>query len=372
MAIKILHGDCRAVLRTIPSKSVDCIVTSPPYFGLRSYGVGAENGEIGLEPSLQEYIDTMVRIFRSCRRVLKDDGTLWCNLGDSYAGSTKGGNPEAGSKQGTNKGSQSVGVLYGMSAEAKEAEARRISAGNAALYAAGLKQKDLIGVPWQLAFALRSDGWWLRSDIIYSKANPFPESITDRPTSAHEHVFLLSKSPRYYYDYLAIREDENVPDWDDGTRTFGGVNKHGANIKSGERTTGRIAGARKSRIKYVGEDGIEAEADAENGRNKRNVWTISTEPFPEAHFAVMPTKLIEPCIKAGCRPKGVVLDPFGGAGTVGMVADRLGRDALLIELNLDYIDIAAKRIRQDGGLYLDLSIENGLTREPMIDPSIPK
>ena len=332
--IDILHGDCREVLRTLPTGIFDCCVTSPPYFGLRNYGV---SGQIGLEATPAAFVAELVDVFREVRRVLRDDGTLWLNLGDSYANDSKWGGQTSGKHVRANHGDTGIGR-------------RRQNT--------GLKSKDLIGVPWAVAFALREDGWYLRKDIIWSKPNAMPESVRDRPTSAHEYIFLLSKSERYYYDADAIREAEAVPNWDDGSRVFGGVNKHGANIAHGDRTTGRLATARKRgtpprHAQYSSSDqsGLDDVARGD-GRNKRSVWTIATKPFAEAHFATFPPDLIEPCIKAGCRPViGRVLDPFGGAGTTGLVAARLQRSATLIELNPAYAEMARSRISGDAPLF---------------------
>jgi DNA modification methylase len=333
MGIRVLVGDCRDVLRTLDAESVQCVVTSPPYFGLRDYGIA---GQIGLEATPDAYVAEMVAVFREVRRVLRHDGTLWLNLGDSYNAGRDGGHA-GGKKQ--------------ASLERHKGIAR--SGANVP----SLKPKDLIGIPWRVAFALQADGWWLRSDIIWHKPNPMPESVTDRPTSAHEHLFLLTKSQRYFYDADAIREVESVPDWDDGSRVFGGVNKHGANLAHGKRTTGRVAGPRKRGIPpraalYPNSDqsGLD-QVERGKGRNARNVWTIATRPFPEAHFATFPPELVEPCVKAGCPITGTVLDPFAGAGTTGLVADRLQRDAILIELNPGYITMAENRIVRDSPLF---------------------
>lgn len=300
---------------------------------LRRYFVRAE---IGLEQTPDEYVAEMVAVFRAVKRVLRDDGTLWLNLGDSYNAGRNGGHA-GGAKQ--------------------AALARHDGIERSGANVPGLKPKDLIGIPWRVAFALQADGWFLRSDIIWHKPNPMPESVTDRPTSAHEHIFLLSKSQRYFYDADAIREAEAVPDWDDGSRVFGGVNKHGANAQHGERTTGRLATARKRGIpprhaQYDSSDqsGLDTVGRG-GGRNARNVWTVATQPFSEAHFATFPPKLIEPCIKAGSPAFGTVLDPFGGAGTTGLVADRLQRNAVLIELNPEYAAMARRRIDGDAPLF---------------------
>jgi DNA modification methylase len=379
VSVTILHGDCRDVLAALPAASVQCCVTSPPYYGLRDYGV---DGQIGLEPTPDEYVAQMVAVFREVRRVLRDDGTLWLNIGDSYAGSDasgfRAGNPE---KNGGNSNRNVVGRVY------------------------GAKPKDLLGIPWLLAFALRADGWFLRSEIIWHKPNPMPESVRDRPTKAHETVFLLSKAARYYYDADAIAEpaEFQVPadrapsgDYSDGSgRQDGGQHRSG----------GFVTGAT---------------------RNARSVWTIATQPYSGAHFATMPPDLAERCIKAGTSERGqcphcgtpwgrvvervdtgrtqkaadgwdvgagghgtihregrskgaagapvlanlttgwapscacpahdpvpqTVLDPFGGAGTTGLVADRLQRHALLIELNATYASLARDRIHGDAPLLL--------------------
>lgn len=337
MAVTIINADCRTALREIAAASVQTCVTSPPYFGLRDYG---HEGQIGLEPSPDEFVAAMVEVFREVRRVLRDDGTLWLNLGDSYAGSRCG--PQG---------------LLGQMAD-RSISSQRQARGQSGSYAArpGAKPKDLIGIPWMVAFALRSDGWFLRSHIIWAKPNPMPESVVDRPTSSHESIFLLAKSSRYFYDAAAIREPATVPTWEDGSRVFGGANKHGANAKHGDRTAGRATAPRKSAPKGSF-DGKTKNADQPAfravvpERNKRNVWTVPSQPFAEAHFATFPPALIEPCILAGCPEGGTVLDPFGGAGTTGLVADRHGRNAILIELNPAYAAMAEQRIKGDSPLF---------------------
>ena len=307
MTISILYGDCRDMLKTLPDESVHCVVTSPPYWGLRDYNVA---GQIGLEPDFNDYIAAMVGVFREVRRVLRSDGTLWLNLGDSYAGgggsfegerNWRAGNPEK------NKGNSNRDGLG------------RVS---------GLKPKDLCGMPWRVAFALQADGWWLRQDIIWSKPNPMPESVTDRCTKAHEYLFLLSKNARYYYDAEAIKEPAlmNCGPWG-----------------------GRGDAKRDPEVRT---DLPELAWQQNGSRNKRSVWEIATAPFSEAHFATFPPALIEPCIKAGCPVGGTVLDPFGGAGTTGLVADRLQRDAILIELNPEYAAMADRRINADLPLFV--------------------
>jgi DNA modification methylase len=293
---------------------------------------------MGLEKTPQLYVDAMVGVFSEVKRVLRDDGTLWLNIGDSYAGSGKGGNPDPGSsKQATNRGSQSVGCLYGTGKTARDAAVTNVTRKTFD----GIKAKDLIGIPWLLAFALRADGWYLRSDIIWHKPNPMPESVTDRPTKSHEYLFLLTKSERYYYDADAIKEPLGEASASRYEYGFGGAKSvalHIANDEGiGNRT--RVVGMR----------------DATDGRNKRSVWSITTVGYSEAHFATFPPKLIEPCILAGSAKGQTVLDPFGGAGTTGLVADRLGRDALLIELNPKYAEMARRRIHSDNPLFGDVA-----------------
>jgi DNA modification methylase len=320
----ILNGDCRELLATLDAVSVQCCVTSPPYFGLRDYGVA---GQIGLESTPDAFVAKLVAVFAEVRRVLADAGTLWLNLGDSYAGGGKGGNPPESEhqKQKTNRGS----LLHaGLHESARQAGAVDRSWQKPP---AGYKAKDLMGVPWLVAFALRADGWYLRSDIIWHKPNPMPESVTDRPTKAHEYLFLLSKNERYYYDADAIAEPSIHAG--DVKRT------NGADGYSGDVNDGRTR------------DGFKRGVTVKATRNKRDVWTVPAHPFAEAHFATFPPALIEPCILAGSRPGDTVLDPFGGAGTTGLVADRLGRNSLLIELNPDYANMARARIHDDAPLF---------------------
>ncbi len=312
MTVTIRHGDCREVLRTLPDESVHCCVTSPPYFGLRDYGVA---GQIGLEPTPEAFVEEMVTVFREVRRVLRKDGTLWLNLGDSYASG------EVGRVDGAGPG-RSLGIKQ------KPRSERRIN------QATGLPQKNLLGIPWRVAFALQADGWFLRQDIIWSKPNPMPESVTDRCTKAHEYVFLLSKSARYYYDAAAIAEAANCPE--------------GAGNSVAYAIPGQRKGANANLVDNLHNIG------PKDTRNKRSVWTVPTSPFAEAHFATFPPALIEPCILAGCPAGGMVLDPFGGAGTTAMVADRLQCDAILIELNPEYAAIAERRLNGDAGMFADV------------------
>lgn len=349
MTVTIRHGDCREILRQLPSDSVNCCVTSPPYFGLRDYGV---DGQIGLESSPEAFVAEMVDVFREVRRVLRPDGTLWLNLGDSYAGSGKGGNPEGGAMQSSNKGSQSVGVLYGLSQADADAERARTKEQFAALKSGGLKQKDLIGIPWRVAFALQADGWYLRQDIIWAKPNPMPESVTDRCTKGHEYIFLLSKSRHYYFDAESIKEDAVK------TGSPGHLTPGAGSYQNGAKTPGAKPRESKKRGEFNGKTnalpGREAFRAVTETRNKRSVWTVATQPYADAHFATFPPDLIEPCILAGCPKGGTVLDPFGGAGTTGLVSDRFQRDAILIELNPEYAAMAHRRIIGDGGMFAEV------------------
>ena len=330
---KVLIGDCREQLKKLDDESINCCVTSPPYYNLRDYGTGTwvggnpecdhierhsvhggdradrdqssqvfqytdtcgkcgaarEDYQIGAEQTPEEFIDALVSVFREVKRVLRDDGTLWVNIGDSYY-NYRPGRGQAQIKQTI---SSNTGAVV-------EDSPRR----NNKLH--GLKEKDLIGIPWRLALALQADGWYLRQDIIWQKENPMPESVKDRCTKAHEYIFLLSKSPKYYYDHVAMQEPV-------------------------------VTNTRK------------ANGELYESRNRRSVWTVNTKPFKGAHFAVYPPELIEPCILAGCPNGGTVLDPFGGSGTTAGVAMKNGRNAVLCELNPDYVDIMDKRITSIAG-----------------------
>jgi DNA modification methylase len=334
--IRILNGDVLTHLRELPDCSIHCCVTSPPYWGLRDYGV---EGQIGLEKTPEEYVAKMVEVFREVKRVLRDDGTLWLNLGDSYA--TTGGAVKDEFKK-----------LLGCSDAMLKASKYDHSRSMDRFSGLGLKPKDLVGIPWRVAFALQADGWYLRSDIIWSKPNPMPESVTDRPTKAHEYIFLLTKKPKYYYDFKAILEPANYDGRKD-TKYKGG--KKDVSCFAHERWPNKIpennyglnGAGFKGRSGNYGPDGelLCHSIDGAPARNKRTVWTVTTKPFKEAHFATFPEELIEPCILAGCPEGGVVLDPFGGAGTTGLVARNLQRDAILIELNSEYVVIIHKRLR---------------------------
>ena len=312
MAERILLGDALEQLRRLPPESVHTCVTSPPYYNLRDYGAA---GQIGNEASVEEYLQTLVSVFREVRRVLRPDGTMWVNMGDSYAGSGKG--RMADGTHYDKKPSKSGNYGGTRNGHLKKT------------VAAGCKPKDLIGVPWQLAFALRADGRYLRQDIIWSKTNCMPESVRDRCTKSHEYIFLLSKSERYYFDAAAISEP--VTSTKGNARTFRG----------GGAYTGGRAHDNSAQVER------ESHGNRENQtgrRNKRDVWTVSTNGFRGAHFAVFPEKLIDPCILAGCPEGGTVLDPFAGSGTTGVVAKRLGRDFIGCEINPDYAQMAADRI----------------------------
>lgn len=310
-------GDCIETMRRLPAGSVQTCVTSPPYFGLRDYG---HEGQIGLEPTPDEFVAALVAVFREVRRVLRDDGTLWLNLGDSYG--SKGGDIFTGfnarySGTGLDGGKQAAIAEAAKGARSKTRET-------------GLRAKNLIGIPWRVAFALQADGWYLRQDIIWHKPNPMPESVRDRCTKAHEYIFLLSKGPRYYFDYEAIKEPAV------GGQTGRAASFKREDSKRAQAIPGQTVGTHRADRKDVAYNG--------ESRNKRSVWTVATRPFNGAHFATFPPDLIEPCILAGCPRGGTVLDPFGGAGTTGLVAERHGRNAILCELNPEYAALAQARI----------------------------
>jgi len=326
MSVNIIQGDCRESLKTLPESSVHCVVTSPPYFGLRDYG---HERQIGLETTPDAYIAQMVEVFREVGRVLRDDGTLWLDLGDSYnAAGRTGHRSRHGSKQETNR------------ASATQADNCRPNSDY-------LKPKDLLGIPWRVALALQADGWYLRQDIIWHKPNAMPESVTDRCTKAHEYVFLLSKSEMYYFDNDAIKERATG-------KSPGNLNHKGkAAYEAGDEFQRTKAG-----LTNIGP--VER-------RNRRSVWTVTTKPFKGAHFATFPPDLIQPCILAGCPRGGTVLDPFGGAGTTGLVAERLGRNSILIELNDEYCQMARDRIAAEMG-RVELPATDWLHKQQAILP----
>ena len=314
MSVRILQGTALDRLRELPDASVHCCITSPPYWGLRAYG--GDVGMIGLEPTFAEHLDNLVAVFREVRRVLRDDGTLWLNYGDGYSHGGNGSrDPEKWPKQSRND---------------HRVEHPKTSG--------EFKPKDLMLMPARVAMALQADGWWLRSEIIWHKPNPMPESCTDRPTSSHEKVFLLSKRAQYFYDAEAVR----VPN------TPGSVKRYGKNNKRTDSHIGEAKAVDPNNRRFESPEGITGYA------NLRNVWTIATQAYSEAHFATFPEALVIPCIKAGCPADGVVLDPFAGSGTVGLVADKLGRDAILIEISAEYCDMARRRIQGDAPLFAEV------------------
>ncbi len=358
-ALTIYHGDALEVLRTLPDGSVNCCVTSPPYWGLRDYGI---LGQIGLEKTPGEYVSKMVEIFREVRRVLLEDGTLWLNLGDCYA-------TGAGSYR--NPGSD-VEVIQHGGIQALTRDYARQQPNRMPIK--GLKPKDMVGIPWRIAFALQADGWWLRRDIIWHKSNPMPESVKDRPTTAHEYIFLMSRAERYYYDYEAVKEPAQCGDiprnidcryqvpgqpMHNGLRQAGIKMKMpaGWNTESGTHGTihkgGRNTSSCYSFKRQVNEEGKPGEPNHHRldrkdkeyvgARNLRSVWTVPTVPYKGAHFATFPPDLIVPCILAGCPRGGTVLDPFAGTGTTGMVAERFERKAILIDLNDKYLKLMKQR-----------------------------
>ncbi|NWB20135.1 MULTISPECIES: site-specific DNA-methyltransferase [unclassified Pseudomonas] len=349
---RVLIGDCIESMRTLPGKSVQMCVTSPPYYGLRDYGV---DGQIGLEETPAEFIARLVEVFREVRRVLRDDGTAWVNMGDSYASGGRGG---------------------GGSFMAERADGAWQGKGQATGWRsapAGFKHKDLMGMPWRLAFALQDDGWYLRQDIIWHKPNPMPESVRDRCTKAHEYIFLLSKSPKYFYDQSAILEpcspnthnrlSQDVLAQIGSDRANGGAKTNG-NMKAVARKPNGVGWGHgtdnkercRGRIKD-NESMDSALAEMPSERNKRTVWTVPTHSFKGAHFATFPPDLIRPCILAGAPRGGVVLDPFGGAGTTAVVAMQEGRKSILCELNPEYAAMAERRIAAawlDGAAQMDV------------------
>lgn len=299
---KIEFGDCRETMRKWKEQGIKAqtCVTSPPYYGLRDYG---HDGQIGLEESLEQYVANMVEVFACVWDVLEDDGTLWLNLGDSYSAGGRGGGQEGSIQQG-NKGSI-TGEVFGT------------------WKVQGFRPKNLLGIPWRVALALQDWGWNLRQDIIWNKPNPMPESVTDRCTKAHEYIFLMSKSQKYYYDYDAIKEEAHTTDNSDRNRDESRLNNTPGRTRMNGLTTNHY-----------------------ETKNKRSVWTVTTKPYEGAHFAVFPTDLIEPCILAGAPVGGIVLDPFMGSGTTAQVSQNLNRQYLGCELNLDYESLQKKRLRQ--------------------------
>lgn len=310
MSDLILNGDCIRQLKRLPEKCVQTCVTSPPYFGLRDYGV---EGQLGIEETPEEYVNKMVEVFREVRRVLKDDGTLWLNLGDSYAGSGKGAYKDGIVRLSdkSKKQKTSLGTMQGTFKKAK----------------IELPAKNLIGIPWRVAFALQADGWILRQDIIWNKPNVMPESVKDRCVKSHEYIFLLSKSKKYYFDYVSVKEPLS------------------------ENSDVAYRNKLRKNKKYDSKDPYKNNFPSsfdESSRSCRSVWSVNTKPFKGAHFATFPEDLIKPCVLAGSKMGDIVLDPFLGSGTTGVVAKKSGRKIIGIELNKEYADMAKKRISECG------------------------
>jgi DNA modification methylase len=374
LKVRVLNGNCLDVLSELPEQSVNTCITSPPYYGLRDYGTaewkgGDENCEhtishysdnlkpevdrpfrgnrsacikcgairkdsqLGLEETPEEYVENIVAVFREVRKVLRDDGTVWLNLGDSYA--SQGG----GQVEQTLRGDENIVNSHQLGKK---------GVGTSRNPPKNYKQKDLMGIPWMVAFALRADGWYLRQDIIWHKPNPMPESVKDRCTKAHEYIFLLTKNKKYYYDNDAIREPHT---WEESKPRPSGMERNAQKYRSKVNYGGGGSG-------FAGHSGsLKADGTSLNhpdGRNKRSVWTVTTKPFKDAHFATFPPELIKPCILAGCPEDGTVLDPFGGSGTTGVVANRYGRNAILIELNDEYAEMSRNRIYNDSPLFVDV------------------
>ena len=325
---RVIVGDCIEGMRGLDAESVNACVTSPPYFGLRDYG---HDGQIGLEQTPEQFVARLVDVFSEVRRVLRDDGTLWVNMGDSYGaagGDIFSGFNERFSGTGVNGKQSAIGANA-----ASAVACHRVT---------GLRPKNLLGIPWRLAFALQADGWYLRQDIIWHKPNPMPESVTDRCTKAHEYIFLLSKSPRYYYDADAIKE-AFVDDRNGASGAKPGIPEEYAKKARGGKARG---GGDSGLAKFNGAD--------KGGRNRRSVWTATTKPYSGAHFATFPPDLIEPCILAGCPAGGIVLDPFGGSGTTAGVAVKHGRNAILCELNPAYAEMMQARVLSIAGETPDM------------------
>lgn len=348
MSVEIIVSDCTEALRKMDAESVDCVVTSPPYWGLRDYGV---EGQLGLEPTLAEHLAAMVAVFEEMKRVLKPTGTCWVNYGDCYATSINGRSAADTKALGTDDRTfrdKPFSTVQGV-----------------------MKPKDLCMVPNRFAIAMQDAGWWVRSEIIWAKPNPMPESIKDRPATSHEKIWLFTKAPRYFYDADAVRQSQAPAsiqrlsqdvDSQTGSARANGGQKTNGNMKAvGQRPDKQRGHGRRHAGFNERWDAMPKDEQQANGRNLRNyepapseVWPIATMPFSEAHFATFPPELAKRCIEAGCPAGGTVLDPFGGAGTTGLVADRLQRNAILIELNPKYAEIARRRIAQDRPAMLDL------------------
>ena len=319
LTAEVIVGDNRETLKQLPDKSVQCVVTSPPYWGLRDYG---EDEQIGLEQSPNDFIEQLCLVFDEVWRVLKDDGTIWVNLGDSYAGSGKGSPGNFGK-------------------HAPSGSARHLEHSHSGIVPDGLKPKDLVGIPWRFAFAMQQRGWYLRQDIIWAKPNPMPESVTDRCTKSHEYIFLMTKNPKYYYDNEAIKEQASSDSgW--ALQRAKGESNFRKKIDSFDKNSGNGSGYGD----YT-----------DNGlRNKRSVWSVNVRPYKEAHFATYPPELITPCILAGSKEGDIILDPFSGSGTTGEVALLHDRNYIGLELNPEYAKLSEKRLTEAGGMFASVSV----------------
>ena len=316
--IKFLQGNCIDKIKELDDNSIDCVVSSPPYFGLRDYGV---DGQFGLEKTYQDYLTNTVKVFETFKPKLKDTATIWWNVGDSY------------------------------------------SSGKRTTIQQGIKEKDLLMIPNRVAIALQDAGWYIRSEIIWHKPNPMPESVRDRPTSCHEKIWLITKNKKYYYDADAIKEpitdttairllQKNIDNQKGSSRANGGMKSNGNMKAMGRKNFNKnMGGSGTSFVNHSGYKKADGTYMINPTRNKRNVWSVTTKPFKGSHFATFPKDLIEPCIKAGCPENGIVLDPFGGAGTTGIVSALNNRNAILIELNPEYIKIAEDRINKEFGFF---------------------
>jgi len=336
--IKIIHGNCIDKIKELKDNSIDSVVSSPPYFGLRDYGA---DGQFGLEKTYQDYLANTVKVFETFKPKLKDTATIWWNVGDSYS---------SGKRTSTTNQSLRGNKEYGVT---------RTPVQN------GIKEKDLLMIPNRVAIALQDAGWYIRSEIIWHKPNPMPESVKDRPTSCHEKIWLITKSKKYYYDAEAIKEpitdttairllQKNIDNQEGSSRANGGMKSNGNMKAMGRKKFDKnMGGSGTSFVDHSGYKKADGTYMINPTRNKRNVWTVTTKPFKGAHFATYPKDLIEPCIKAGCPENGTILDPFGGSGTTGIVAALNNRNAILIELNPEYIKIAEDRIEKELGLFND-------------------
>jgi len=347
--IKILQGNCIEKIKELNDNSIDCVVSSPPYFGLRDYGV---DGQFGLEKTYHDYLANTVKVFETFKPKLKDTATIWWNVGDSYS---------------NHKDCKSIGQTLAKGTIREKAheieKGKSHTRDSKLLKASGLKDKDLMMIPNRVAIALQDAGWYIRSEIIWHKPNPMPESVKDRPTSCHEKIWLITKNKKYYYDHESIKEpitdttairllQKNIENQKGSSRANGGMKSNGNMKAMGRKKFDKnMGGSGTSFVDHSGYKKADGTYMINATRNKRNVWTITTKPFKDAHFATFPKDLIEPCIKAGCPEGGVVLDPFGGSGTTGIVAALNNRNAILIELNENYIDIANKRIDKEVGLF---------------------